>query len=212
MRLSSVFSSVLDAILPRRTRSIVVDTLLPEHVPVTPIVHSHRGIRIVSLMQYEHPATEALIKALKYDGSARAAHVLSILLAEYLAEELSDSAVFSPHPPLVIPLPLHTARKRERGFNQISLVLSQLPPHMRKLVHDTSLVRIRNTTPQTRLSRRARLANMEHAFAIFSPQDVSGKRVILIDDVTTTGATLAEAAHTLASAGADVHALALAHA
>lgn len=212
MRLSSVFASVLDAILPMRARSVVVNTLLPEHVPVIPVAHSHRGIRIVSLMQYEHPATEALIKALKYDGSARAAHVLSILLAEYLAEELSDSALFSTHPPLIIPLPLHTARERERGFNQISLVLSQLPPHMRRLVHDASLVRTRNTPPQTRLSRRARLTNMTHAFAVHSPQDVSGKRVILIDDVTTTGATLAEAACTLVAAGADVHALALAHA
>ena len=112
----------------------------------------------------------------------------------------------------MVAVPLHGARERERGFNQVELVLSHLPETLRCLVERDVLARVRNTPPQTHLSRQKRLKNMEGAFAVHNRKSLQETHIILIDDVTTTGTTLSEAAHTLTRAGAEVDCLAFAHA
>jgi len=117
---------------------------------------------------------------------------------------------------LLVPVPLHASRARERGFNQIALVLQSLPPEFRdgtraRLAPEV-LVRSRATKQQTKLPRSERLSNVAGAFEVPDAGFVTHTHVFLIDDVATTGATLANAATPLRRAGATVTLLALARA
>jgi ComF family protein len=102
---------------------------------------------------------------------------------------------------LIVPVPLHPTRLRAREFNQSLLLADQLSRYMARQVSATNLVRITATDPQTTLTRQARLRNLRKAFAVRSPQDLSEKRILLVDDVFTTGTTLNECAKALHEAG-----------
>lgn len=208
--------ALLDAILPRRARTIRTGAMREEDLPLSPTVHDLLGVRITTLMEYRREEARDLIQSLKYDGGARAGNLLASIVAEYLAEEIAADAAFSTRPVLLVPLPLHASRLRERGFNQIETVLGRLPQDLRdgtraRLARDI-LVRTRATQAQTRLPRSERLSNVAGAFALKGGADVSKCRVYLFDDVATTGATLANAATPLRRAGAHVSLIALARA
>jgi ComF family protein len=167
-------------------------------------------------MEYRTQKVQDLIQSLKYDGSGHAAHICASLLAEYLLEEVATEKNFSTKKIILIPVPLHPARSRERGFNQIELVLKALPPEFCDGTLATfipsALVRNQETKQQTHLSRQERLNNVAGAFAAPHQVLVENTHVFLIDDVVTTGATLVNAATPLRRAGATVSLLALARA
>src|ERR1700757_2344362 len=107
---------------------------------------------------------------------------------------------------VLVPVPLHPARQRERGFNQASL-LAELLSAQTSLPYKSMLERIRYTTTQTALDRSERMENLHNAFRLRKNADVRSLRVLLIDDVLTTGSTLSECARGLKRAGAlSVHA------
>jgi ComF family protein len=103
---------------------------------------------------------------------------------------------------LVLPIPLHAARQRERGYNQAELLMRAVEQrlHWEPPSPPTALKRIRHTRPQVGMSWSQRSANVRQAF-VADPGLVAGKEVLLIDDVYTTGATLAAAAEALFIAG-----------
>jgi ComF family protein len=112
---------------------------------------------------------------------------------------------------LIVPVPLHPSRLRAREFNQSLLVADRLARHLRRPVSTTDLVRIVATEPQMSLTRPERLRNLRRAFMVRNADSFAGRRVLLIDDVFTTGTTLNECAKALRSAGAaSVSALTLA--
>jgi ComF family protein len=112
---------------------------------------------------------------------------------------------------LLVPVPLHPTRLRAREFNQSLLLADQLGRHLKRPVSATVLVRVLATDPQTTLSRQERLRNLRQAFAVRNAEALAGRRVLLIDDVFTTGTTLNECAKTLRKGGAlSVSALTLA--
>jgi ComF family protein len=211
---ASLIQSVLDIVLPRKERIVRIDEYALEDILISPQEHEACDVQITTLMQYRSRAIEDLIRALKYDRSDRAAHLLAVALAEYLHEEIANLRAFSTLPIILIPVPLHTSRQRERGFNQVEKILLALPTEFHdgtlSRVQTDVLVRTRPTPQQTRLSRTERLRNVQGAFALRAAEDIRGTHIILVDDVTTTGATLAEAAKPLA--GETVTILALAHA
>ena len=210
-----ILQTLLDIVLPRRLRMVRAETLTLADLSVTPQAYEACGTRITTLMDYRNRAVEDCVRALKYDGSSDATTLLASALADYLEEEVANVQTFSARRSLIAPMPLHVARKRERGFNQIERVLIKLPREFqdgsRTMYAPHVITRIRNTSPQTKLSRHERLTNVSGAFAA-DAKGVRGTHVYLIDDVTTTGATLAEAAKTLCAAGASVSAIALARA
>ena len=215
-KIRALFISALDIVLPRRARTVRAENWTLDDLAVSPKTHEACGARITTLLDYRHSAVEDCIRALKYDGSSRAAELLAETLADYLREEISQAKSFSPRQILLVPVPLHKARERERGFNQIELVLKKLP---REFLDGTlasfsprALARMRATPPQTRLSREERLKNVKGAFSVSDAAAARAAHVFLIDDVTTTGATLAEASRPLKKAGAEVTMLALARA
>lgn len=208
--------AILDALVPPKGRTRRLRGTVLEHVPLCPTVHDLLGVRITTLLDYKDQAARDLIQALKYDGGGNAAHLLAAIVAEYLTEEIAADSTFSTKRILLVPLPLHASRRRERGFNQIQAVLERLPQEYRDgtrahLAPDV-LARTRATKPQTRLPRSERLSNVAGAFALRDRADVSKTHVYLIDDVTTTGATLANAATPLRRGGAQVSLIALARA
>ncbi len=101
---------------------------------------------------------------------------------------------------LIIPMPLHTERLRERGFNQALELARPVSAQWHIPIDYTSCQRTRNTPPQADLHWRERVKNMRNAF--YCSVDFSGKRIVLIDDVMTTGASLNECARTLKLHGA----------
>lgn len=104
-------------------------------------------------------------------------------------------------PDVIIPIPLHWRRKRMRGFNQSNLLAIELGSLTTIETDETALKRVRHTDPQVGLTPREREENVQQAFSAM-PDRVRGKRVLLIDDVYTTGATLTSAASTLLQVGA----------
>jgi competence protein ComFC len=112
----------------------------------------------------------------------------------------------------IVPVPLHPSKQRSRGYNQSQLVADQLGNLFGLPVVSEVLVRIRATRTQTRLTAEQRRRNVAGAFKVKDRAPLEQKRVLLIDDVVTTGATLNECAKTLLKAGAhSVHAAAAVH-
>ncbi|MDR3411814.1 MAG: ComF family protein [Formivibrio sp.] len=105
-----------------------------------------------------------------------------------------------PRPDLLIPLPLHAQRLKERGFNQALEIAKPLVRSLSLPLEHTLLQRTRDTEHQARLSEKARHRNMRKAFV--ARGDLSGQRIALVDDVMTTGASLDAAARALKQAGA----------
>jgi ComF family protein len=122
--------------------------------------------------------------------------------------------------PVVVPVPLHRSRERQRGFNQAELLARALTRRLGRerggqgpQVEARCLVRTRPTLPQTGLSPSARRENVRAVFAVSSPERIGGRTAVLVDDVMTTGATLSACAAALKRAGAGrVIALTLARA
>lgn len=104
-------------------------------------------------------------------------------------------------PDLVVPVPLHPRRLYARGYNQSLELARYIVPETGGVLEYGALRRVRNTKAQSGLERKARLANIEDAFAV-RPESVRKKKILIVDDVLTTGATLRTCARTLLRAGA----------
>lgn len=143
------------------------------------------GVHDQSLMSIMH--------AYKYGGKVRLAEPLSKLLTAVYERHWRPAAV-----DLVLPIPLHPARFRKRGFNQAYLLVRSWGGVVRRDI----LERTRQTPPQTGLGRKERLKNVKGAFAVKSAAAVRDKHVLLVDDVYTTGATVKECARILKKSGA----------
>ena len=111
----------------------------------------------------------------------------------------------------LVPVPIHPARRRERGYNQAEEICAEIRGFLALPVLPSALRRTRATQSQTRLDRRKRGRNLDGAFVCPDPEAIRGKRLILVDDVFTTGATMGRCAELLLAGGAvKVAALALA--
>ncbi|MCK5083911.1 MAG: ComF family protein [Candidatus Omnitrophica bacterium] len=102
----------------------------------------------------------------------------------------------------IVPIPLFSSRLRERGYNQSQLLAEEIGHKYKINLSLNNLARIRETEHQTLLSRKERWTNICGAFRIKHPVRFSGKNILIIDDLLTTGATASEAAHMLKNAGA----------
>ncbi len=151
---------------------------------------------------YEPPLQDAIV-LLKYRSK--------VDLAAPLADLLLAARPAWPDVDLIMPVPLHPDRLREREFNQALLLADRVSRALGHPLSYTNLVRTKRTEHQTTLSRSARLKNLRGAFAVRHPEAITGRRILVIDDVMTTGTTVNECAKALRKAGsADVYVMTLA--
>ena len=144
-------------------------------------------------------ALRDLIHSFKYNQNTKLRYPLALLTLEGVSELLPDH-----NPNLIIPVPLHRSRLRQRGFNQAVLLGRVLSRQLSLPMLTDVLVRTRSTEPQIELSAAERRLNVKGAFKVRKPDRVAGKRILLLDDVMTTGSTMDECAKELKRAGADV--------
>ena len=143
-------------------------------------------------------AVRELVHRFKYGGKVQLCRPLALLAAGPLAAFAAESCA-----DCIMPVPLHRKRLRQRGFNQAVLLGNILAKKWHLPHYRHNLRRIRWTEPQIQLTARERRENVAGAFALQDAASVRGRRIILVDDVYTTGSTAAECARTLRGGGAE---------
>jgi ComF family protein len=152
----------------------------------------HSLSRLRSAVAYEGPV-EPLLHRFKYQGWRALARPLALLLCDRIAVEGQASS-------FVIPVPLHSSRRRQRGFNQAELLARELRQQLGLRDPAGRLIRVRATRPQVGSDRLRRWENVQGAFAWRGPA-LDGRPLMVVDDVATTGATLEACAAALKAAG-----------
>jgi len=197
----AAIARVFDFIFPPRADELLVRSARYEHLSrfVQPELIETIRPHAVALASFSEPLVRALVREAKYHASTRAQELLGRMLCEYLVELSTDTF----ETVVLVPMPLSPARMRERGFNQCEVIARYALTHGEVPVTlDASiLARVRDTEHQARLSRAARLRNVVGAFEATRDLDPD-TTYLLLDDVVTTGATLAAAAKALRARGA----------
>jgi competence protein ComFC len=176
---------------------------------------------IFPLYDYRHPAIKKSLHLLKYKGRKNLANVFAEAMYGRILEELSELSLMENFKDVIlVPIPLSPKRKRERGFNQAELLVRELckiDNGQNFTFENNILIKPRETIHQAHIeNRNERLKNIIGSFSIKngkqSEEKIKNRNIILIDDVTTTGATLSEAKKVLKNAGVrKVIALTIAH-
>ena len=159
----------------------------------------------------KRPLFEALLAPYLYEGSLmKAIHRFKYGSKGFIASSLgpllgafAKDRLKNPDDLLVMPVPLHPKRLRQRGFNQTLLLARHLVRHLPVELDFFNLRRIRHTAPQIGLGKDERRKNVRGAFRLSTPKTVRGRAILLLDDVATTGNTLNECARVLMKAGAE---------
>ncbi len=154
---------------------------------------------------YEGSLRDALI-SFKFHGALAISRALSHLLVEAFRKQFTSDEF-----DIIVPVPLHRKRLLHRGFNQAVILGAHLAADTGLPLERFALLKVKDTPPQVGLPRAQRVANLRNSFSIGDKGKIRGKKILIVDDVATTGSTLAEAAKTLMKGGAGmVGALALA--
>ena len=161
---------------------------------------------VFSLFDYRHPPLKKALWLLKYRGKKRLANIFAEIMYGKILEELSDLAIMQNfRDVIIIPIPLSALGLRERGYNQAELIakkLSELDGNINFKIEKHILIKNKETKHQARIkNRNERLRNLSGAFAVKNELLIKNRNIILIDDITTTGATLNEAKKILKKAG-----------
>lgn len=167
-----------------------------------PLIGAARSLGVYESVLHE------LIHAFKYGGNPTLGERLGRLMADhaYPGFHVRDYS-------LIVPVPLHSRRLRQRGYNQSVILAREIAKRHGVAMDFRALRRIVDTDSQTGLKKKERQSNIKHAFSLPDPEAIRGRRVLLVDDVYTTGSTLGECARILLEGGADaVGALTLARA
>lgn len=192
------FATLVNFVLPPRKTERLVGALGIDDL---------RALQSGGSLPYQAQEASALVWEIKYYGSTRAAQ----LAGQFVSEELLAIASEELGRPLLIPVPMHPARLRERGHNHTELLCESALSHLDTAYEYAphALERIVHTKHQQGLERKKRLNNVKNSMK--AAEAVKGRVCVVLDDVTTTGATLAEAKRALLAAGAArVHCVALA--
>ncbi len=162
-----------------------------------PLCHQNRKYILAAATDYQIAAARSLIHYFKYEGFESLARRLSLKMVDYLAKTGADLNGF-----LIVPVPLHPRKERKRGFNQSRLIAEKIASEM-NLEFCDGIKKIKDNKPQAQcVSPEERIENIKDSFAVRNPERVSGRNIILVDDVFTSGATMDEATNVLKMHGA----------
>ncbi len=174
--------------------SACLDSLQGIRIDLDPASAEWRGFwRIRAAGPYKGNLKQAIWR-FKYGGEQHLCQPIGGLMAKAAVDILPFDAV--------VPVPLHPFRERQRGFNQ-SLLLARVVANLTKsVVPAGKLIRVRETLPQNSLKPEERRLNVRGAFRVMPPGALAGSRIVLVDDVFTTGSTVTECSRTILSDGA----------
>jgi ComF family protein len=141
-----------------------------------------------------------LIHEFKYNGKDHLGQTLSGLMVEFIKEYSLPMGDLD----LIVPLPMHKTRLREKEFNQAEVLAEALGRAFARDIAGNVLGRSRLSRTQTELSVSERFSNVRESFRVLNPGGIRGKNILLVDDVLTTGATSSEAARAMKEAGAGI--------
>ncbi len=182
--MSEMLKKLLEFIFPSSVEKRLVDGLTESEVGTLlslHIVHTD----ITALSHFKDARVSALIHEAKFYGNDTAQELLGKLLVKYIQRNQYDSRL------ILIPVPLSRKRLRERGYNQVEHIIDHASKINTEIQKETGvLVRTKDTPPQTSLNREDRLRNVEGVFEVQHPERIHGRDITIVDDVTTTGATL----------------------
>ncbi len=150
--------------------------------------------RVISSYLYQEPFS-TLIQALKFNARLQCSRVISQLMVDQIAHAVE------PLPELLIPVPLHVARTRERGFNQALELARDLSRQLKINLDFKSCQRLQQTKAQSGLDAAQRIANLRNAFSLKNP--LTARHVAIVDDVMTTGSTVNALARVLKASGVE---------
>jgi competence protein ComFC len=174
-------------------------------------------LAITALFDYQNSIVKEAILQIKYAGNQKIAQLFAQCLYHELLAEMEDLVLFSGFTnPIIIPMPLSKERLKARGYNQLSLILEEMKAFDtgRVFTYTRGLLTKPVDTPQQTAmkTREERMKNLRKCFSVPYPSLIEDRNIILVDDVTTTGTTLAQARRALLGAGArKVFCIALAH-
>ncbi len=147
---------------------------------------------------YYEDAVRSAITRFKFHASLFNVRPIAEFLIDAFNRHYADESI-----DVILPIPIHRKRLIERGFNQVITLSKKLSHSTGIPIERTSLIKKRHTKPQVGLPRSKRILNLKNAFLVSKPERICGKRVLIIDDVSTTGATVSEAAKAVKKAGAS---------
>jgi len=152
-------------------------------------------------VSYENFIVKKIIRQLKYEPFVRnLAKPLSDLVIAHLGS-LKKQSFFENF--LLIPIPLYIKRQKFRGFNQSEEIAKELSLSLKIPVNAGALAKIKNTAAQAELNNKERRENIKNVFLCVQPEAIKNKKIVLVDDVLTTGSTMESAAETLKNSGAS---------
>jgi len=154
--------------------------------------------RFFAAASYEDKLIKEVIHKLKYSFVRNLSSPLSDLIINFLKNLNIDFSGF-----LIVPVPLYKSRERWRGFNQSEEIAKEISKNFKIPLIPNNLIKIKNTLPQVKINDfQERKENIKEAFLVKKPEIFCGKKIILIDDVYTTGSTMEECAKVLKQTGA----------
>ena len=165
------------------------DAFCPQCIAKTPKYNSAR-----SIMVYDDVSRKIIHNFKYYDKTQLAKHFAKIALSNYA--KISENEV-------IIPVPMHRLKRLFRLYNPAQILAQQIAKQTRIPCKNNILVKIKWSKPQSKLSRRQRIRNLRGSFAINNAQQIQGKKILLVDDVITTGTTSEICAALLKKAGAS---------
>jgi ComF family protein len=151
-----------------------------------------------ALLHYAGPVRD-LLHRFKFHNKTSVRRTFAALLHAFTRRY----ALQFPDAAMIIPVPLHPTRLRERGYNQAALLAACVADEFKLPVRDDILIRERHAPRQSDLSAKDRWTNIKGAFRIKNSDDIVGREIIVVDDILTTTATASEIANTLKDAGAS---------
>ncbi len=151
----------------------------------------------ISLFSSEKESTMKLVYNLKYHGVRKIGYKLGVMLGDLIAKEAM------PKYDVVVPVPIHKAKYRERGYNQSDFIARGVAERLKVAFNPTFAKRHKYTISQTLMDGAQRRSNVKNIFTLTKNSDANGKTILLVDDVLTTGSTLNSLADMLMYAGAN---------
>ena len=155
--------------------------------------------RLLHPFSYKDFKIQKIIKAFKYRFIKDLEVPLGRLMIKYL-NKIKDKIELGNY--IILPVPLHKRKFNQRGYNQSELLAVQIAKFLSGKVVKECLLKTKSTKDQAQLKEGERIGNLKNVFVCQKPESVSGKNILLVDDVYTTGATMAECARILKEAGA----------